>query len=416
MRRSRTRSTSSRDNGPTSRFGSRAWSRESEQYQRLSAERDSLESNINALTFQKLSIPLFPEETVTIILPATPPTEPSSPKHVLNLAMGLVLGLFIGLIVGFARDRVDDKVGERGDLEDLTTVLATIPHAVIPGDGRPRLITDEQPHSPAAEAYRSLRTSVMAMRRQSGDSVFAIASPVLGDGKTTTTANLAAALSHADKRVLVISADLRRPSLHSFFGKANDVGLAEVLLGEVRFNNAIETISPNLVLLPSGAPPARPAEILQSQAMRELIRRERERYDFILIDCPPVLGIADTVIVAPFVDTILLVARAEKTKRSLFVEAIEHLGQVGAAVGGGIINDVATSRGGYSYSYGPRERKRGLRRRGRGKPSQQGSGSKSKPITPAPSNNGADDKPKSEGSAGGSQAGTASTRPKRSGA
>ncbi len=340
-------------------------------YQEKLDERDVLEGRLDLLDLQYLQIPAVPEEAGTSILPATPPPAPSSPNHKLNLAMGLVLGLFLGIVVAFVRDRVDDKVGDRGDLESLTTVLATIPRAALVGGGdRAVLVTEEQPRSPAAEAYRTLRTSVMAMRRQSGDSVFAIASPVLGDGKSTTAANLAAALSHADKRVLVMSADLRRPSLHRFFGKANDIGLAEVLLGEVRFGNAIQTVAPNLVLLSSGAPAARPAEILQSQAMRELIRREREKYDFILIDCPPVLGIADTVTIAPFVDCVIMVARAEKTKRSLFVESMDSLAQVGGVLGGAVINDVAAARGAYSYGYGPDTDKRrfGRKRKTKTKP------------------------------------------------
>lgn len=336
----------------------------------------TLQDNLDLLDLQKLQIPPVPDPAGTVILPATPPGHPSSPNHKLNLAMGLMIGLFLGIVVAFARDRIDDKVGDRADLENLLTVLATIPRATIVGGDRSVLVTESQPRSPAAEAYRSLRTSVMAMRRQSGDSVFAIASPVLGDGKSTTAANLAAALSHADKRVLVISADLRRPSLHRFFGLNNDVGLSEVLLGEARFPDALQTVSPNLKILTSGSPPARPAEILQSQAMRELIRRERERYDFILIDCPPVLGIADMVTVAPFVDATIMVARAEKTKRSLVIESMDSLAQVGAVVGGAVINDVPTSRGTYSYGYGPDadagrfRRKRDRRGKGRSRRSK----------------------------------------------
>jgi polysaccharide biosynthesis transport protein len=347
-------------------------------YQDALQDRDTLQSNLDLLDLQRLQIPPLPDEAGTIILPAEPPTHPSSPNHKLNLAMGLVLGLFIGVVVAFVRDRINDKVGDRGDLESLTTVLATIPRAVT-GNERSVLVTEAQPRSPAAEAYRSLRTSVMALRRQSGDSVFAIASPVLGDGKSTTTANLAAALSHADKRVLVVSADLRRPSLHRFFGKPNDIGLTDVLLGEARFSSAIQTVSPSLVLLTSGSPPARPAEILQSQAMREMIRRERDRYDFILIDCPPVLGITDTVAVAPFVDSVILVARAEKTKRSLFVESMDSLAQVGAVLGGAVINDIATARGTYAYGYGTEsEDKHRFRRKSKSK-----SKSKSKRVKQA---------------------------------
>ena len=198
----------------------------------------------------------------------------------------------------------------------------------------------------------------MAMRRQREMKVFAIASPTLGDGKSTTTANLAVVLSHADNRILAISADLRRPTLHKYFDVENGLGLGDVLQGDVPINEAILAVSPNLWLLTSGRPPARPAELLQSRRMSDLLAEQAQLFDFVLVDCPPVLGLADTLAVAPYVDAVLLVASAESTTKGALIHAVDQLGQVGAVVRGGVLNRVSPSkRGGtdgfgYTYGYG----------------------------------------------------------------
>jgi capsular exopolysaccharide synthesis family protein len=317
-------------------------------------ERDTVNGQIAVLTSQLAQVPavLDPGE---VILPATPPFAPSSPKHPLNLAMGLLLGGFLGVIIAFARDRTDERISGRSDLEATldAPVLAAIPKVVGWSKRGPVwLVTEQQPRSPAAEAYRTLRTAVIAMSRKRDLKVFAITSPILGEGKSTTTANLAAALSHTDNRVLVISADLRRPSLHRYFQRGNELGLSDVLLGEIPIEEALTPVSSNLWVLTSGRPPARPAELLQSNRMAELIDRARDRFDFVIIDCPPVLGLADTLAIVPGVDAVFLVARQETSKRSSILHAADQLGQVGASVRGGILNDVALGKRGSSYGYG----------------------------------------------------------------
>jgi polysaccharide biosynthesis transport protein len=355
------------------------------EYEDANDELTTIEDQITVANIQLASIPPFADPPGTVIVPATPPEAPSSPKHPLNLAMGLVIGLFLGIILAFGRDRLDDRVTERSDLESLgLTVFAGIPRAANVGSDSGRLVTEHQPRSPSAEAYRSLRTSIMAMARQSGDRVFAITSPLLGEGKSTTAANLASALSHADKRVLVISADLRRPSLHRFFGQSNEVGLTQILAGEADFSGASARISSTLTLVSSGPPAARPVELLQSSTMRTLIQRQRDHYDFIIIDCAPVLGIADTATLAPFVDTVILVARAEKSKRGQMGESMDQLSQVGASSQVAVINDVTITRGNRTYGYGAPEAAKGRRR-------SRKTGSASPAAAPIEPFNGSDD-------------------------
>ena len=321
-------------------------------------ERDAVNSQIAVLNGQVAVLPVT-IDSGEVILRAEVPTSPSSPKHGLNLAMGLFVGAFLGIVAAFVRDRTDERISGRAELELAleAPVLAAIPSFAALGKRQAAgLVTEMQPRSPAAEAYRTLRTGVMAMGRQRDLRLFAVASPTLGDGKSTTTANLAVVLSHADKRILAISADLRRPTLHGYFGAENELGLSDVLSGDVPIEEAIHLIAPNLWLLSSGRPPARPAELLQSHEMLDLLVRQRELFDYVLIDCPPVLGLADTLAIAPFVDAILLVARSESTTRGAITHAVDQLGQVGAIVRGGVLNDVTPSRrggmDGFSYSYG----------------------------------------------------------------
>ncbi len=322
-------------------------------------ERDTVNGQISVLNTQIAALPAVFDPGEIIIHAEVPPS-PSSPKHTINLAMGLFLGVFFGVVAAFIRDRTDERIGGRADLEQAldAPVLAAIPTISGVGKRSAGLVTEKQPRSPAAEAYRTLRTSVMAMSRQRDLRVFAVASPTLGDGKSTTVANLAVVLSHADNRILAISADLRRPTLHTFFDVENGLGLGDVLQGDVPVKEAILSVSPNLWLLTSGRPPARPAELLQSNQMSDLLAKQSELFDFVLVDCPPVLGLADTLAIAPFADAVLLVASAEKTTRGALMHAVDQLGQVGAVVRGGILNNVAPSkRGGmdgfgYTYGYG----------------------------------------------------------------
>ena len=177
-----------------------------------------------------------------IILPATPPRSPSSPNLILNLLAGGFLGLFIGIIIAFVRDRADDRIRGRGDLPSnmQTPVLGYVPRV----DRRSReaakgLFVEEEPRGAVAEAFRSIRTSVMAIRRHRDVKVIAIVSSGEQEGKSTTAANLAATIAHADQRVVVVGVDLRRPRLHDLFGLSNDFGLSDLLLGQIELNKAL---------------------------------------------------------------------------------------------------------------------------------------------------------------------------------
>jgi succinoglycan biosynthesis transport protein ExoP len=306
----------------------------------------ALESQATILS----SAPIDPGE---ILVDAEPPQGASSPNLALNIVLALLLGLFVGLVAAFIRERVDDRLRGRADLEatvgvPVMTMIPTVPS--WRDRTAPYLVTLELPRSSAAEAYRTLRTSILVAASQSGTKTLMVVSAVAGEGKTTTASNLAVTLAQADKRVVLISADLRRPRIHEFFGLGSaDRGLSEVLGGDRRAWESMRSGKvDNLWIMSSGKASEQPTELLQSEAMRELLADQREVVDFIIIDCPPVLAVADALVLAPMVDGVLYVADAQRTPRGAVIAARAQLDQVGARIIGAVLNEVEGT-GGYSY-------------------------------------------------------------------
>jgi capsular exopolysaccharide synthesis family protein len=162
-------------------------------------------------------------------------------------------------------------------------------------------------------------------------------------------------LAKAGKRVVLVSADLRQPRLHELFGLPNRHGLSDILRGRRTLEECmLPTDFPNLIVCPSGPVAPNPAELLQSDDMSTFIDVLRKAADFVVIDCPPVLVVADTLGLVPMADGVILVADSTTTQRRAIVEARSHLAQVGTRVFGGVLNKVAApGPGGYGYGYGP---------------------------------------------------------------
>lgn len=318
---------------------------------------DQLNVRLGVLASELAGVPVVIDPG-QVILPATVPASPSSPKYPLNTAVGLFFGLFAGVVVAFLLDRSDDRVHRSSDLQLFldAPVLAYIPH--VKGRQRLRaaqLVVDLEPRSPIAEAYRTIRTNVLSMAHKRDMKTIAVVSPMQQEGKSMTSANLAAALGQTDKRVLVLSVDIRKPRVHEFFGVANDQGLSEILQGEIQLLEAIvKSEVGNVWVLPGGHVPARPAELLQSPAMAQVLVGVREAFDFVILDCPPVLGLADCLAVLPLVDAVLLVVQAGQTRVGAILETCDQLERLGAAVDAAVMNDVRVARGqpghhGYGY-------------------------------------------------------------------
>lgn len=287
-----------------------------------------------------------------IILPAEVPSAPASPNRVLDTSVGAFLGLFVGLIAAFVLDRLDDRVRDRRDLSAYlpTDILAYIPHAQHPEDG---LLLERHPRSPTAEAFRAARTTVLALAARDGVRTLAIVSPLEREGKTMAAANLGAALGQADQRVVVVSADLRRPRVHRTFQTSNDRGLADVLRGELQLERAVTAShTPNVSVLPAGKPPSDPAELLQSARLREVLDQLRSTYDLVILDCPPVLGLADCLAIVPHVDAVLMVVAADRSRRRAILEACEQLTRVGGVLRGAFLNQIRRARSSRQHAYG----------------------------------------------------------------
>jgi capsular exopolysaccharide synthesis family protein len=206
------------------------------------------------------------------------------------------------------------------------------------------------PRSVAAEAYRTIRTSIFFGMQQGGARTILVTSPAPGDGKSTLASNLAIAMAQAGQKTLLIDADLRKPTQHKIFNISNETGLSSII---VRASKPEEAIKPGpvkgLYLLPCGPRVSNPSEILNSESFAFILANLSKCYDRIIIDSPPVMPVADSKVVAARCDITLLVVRAEKTTRKLLQHAKDSLTSVGGHVLGTIVNGVASKHGRYGY-------------------------------------------------------------------
>ncbi len=283
-----------------------------------------------------------------VVNPANRPGQPDSPKPKQNAAIGAFFGLFLGLLVAFGRDRVDNRLRGRVDLEEYlrAPVLATVPRTRRNGRTAPTLVTMQHPNSPASEAYRALRTRVLVMAERQGLKTIMVASPTGEDGKTAIAANLAVSLAQVGKRVVLLSADLRGSKVHQYFGLDNERGLSNVLAGEMPPWEAVQEPAglERLWVFGSGPVPAQPAELLQSDLMRELLAERRKVADFVIIEAPAALNASDCLALAPLVDGILVVADAKHTDRDEVEQVRIQFEQVGGQVVGAVMSNAAGTR------------------------------------------------------------------------
>jgi non-specific protein-tyrosine kinase len=206
-----------------------------------------------------------------------------------------------------------------------------------------------EPHSPAAEAYRSLAANLQYAYADRHLQTIGVTSAAAGEGKSTTVANLAVALAEGGRRVIVVDADLRRPGLHTLFGLERQDGLASMLLGEQSHLPLQDTAAPGVRLLASGPTPPNPIEVLVSRRLDHILALARAQADFVLIDTAPAGALADTAALAPRLDGMLLVVSAGRTKRDLARRAREQLERVHATILGVVLTDVRGDEKLYRY-------------------------------------------------------------------
>ncbi len=270
-----------------------------------------------------------------MLSPAWVPDTPVSPNIPLNLAIGLVFGLFLGLALAFVRDYFDDSVKTKETVERVTGVstLGLIPKV----GGGSDLVTVTHPTAPAAEAFRLLRTSVKFLGVERQVRVVQVTSPSPGEGKTMVAVNLAVAFAQAGDRVVLVGGDLRRPRMEEIARRAPDARASRrcsSVTSRCPRRSSRRPAVPNLSVLPAGYPPPNPSELLSGERARRLIDVLGQTYDVVVIDCPPVLPVTDSLVLARMADTTLLVTSANKTSKRSLTRAVELLRQVDAPLVG----------------------------------------------------------------------------------
>jgi len=297
------------------------------------------------------------------------PTTPSGPNLPRNLAFAFALGLSTGIGLAFLLESMDNTVRTP---EEAQTISALPSLGMIPLGSRSareiggreklalasskeavELVTKSRPRSQMAESYRALRTSLLLTFAGGPPKVILITSALPEEGKTTTSVNSAIVLAQKGTRVLLIDADLRRPSIHKTLGMGPQVGLSNVLTGTATLQHAIipSTILPELFILPAGTPPPNPAELLASTKMKDVLEELRKQYDHIVIDSPPTLSVTDAVVISTSADAVVLVIRSGHTTKPALRRARDILLQVNARVCGVLVNAVDLNSPDYYYHY-----------------------------------------------------------------
>jgi capsular exopolysaccharide synthesis family protein len=288
----------------------------------------------------------------SLVEPALRPAKPLTPKTKLNILLGMAFGMLIAFGVALLAEHFDTSIKTTPELEKAINVplLGTIP---IFAKTEGALPIADSPRSIEAEAFRKLRTSLSFVNVDHQELCCVVTSPSIGDGKSTIVGNLAVAIAHAGKRVIVVEADLRRPMVHQVFGLRQQVGTTTVLLDHVEAITALQSVGEaSIMVLTSGQLPPNPSELLNSRRMAELIQQLRNMADIVLIDSPPVLPVADPMVLTQWADGVLLVTRAGSTTRDQLQSARATCDRAGARILGTILNGVTRRSDNRSAHYG----------------------------------------------------------------
>ncbi|MEW6755057.1 MAG: P-loop NTPase [Candidatus Latescibacterota bacterium] len=341
-------------------------------------------------------------EEVTVLQWAITPTRPVNPNHPVQRGLlGLVLGLVLGVVFAVVAETLDTSIGTIEDVQEYTgaQVVGLVPfidldevaaslrrHGQAVADRRAlqrkaQLVSCFDPQSTLAETFRTLRTNIEFVTVEKGARTLMVTSSTMGEGKSTVAANLAMTMAQLGKRTLLVDCDLRKPSLARLFGLDREPGLAEVIVGNYRWNDVVRTVTDfvtggmgmedvlqtqgisNLHIVTSGAIPPNPSELLNSRRMGEFLAQVGEAYDVVLLDSPPVLHVTDAVILGKKVDGSLIVYKAGDIPRTSLRRAISLLRSVEVELLGVVLNGIHANISsdyqdfGYAryYAYGSRD-------------------------------------------------------------
>ncbi|MHB1295992.1 MAG: tyrosine-protein kinase domain-containing protein [Anaerolineae bacterium] len=326
---------------------------DSNQVVRLQSEVNARRENYsNLLTYLKGSSINF----ISVIEPARVPTTPTSPKVPQNTLLAALVGLMLAAGAAFLIEYLDMSVKGPLDIEQKLElpILGTITD-IAPGDDSPGLIAKAKPTSPISEAYRMVHFNVrFSLEAGVRDRRFLITSPGSSEGKSTTASNLAITMAGAGQKVILVDADLRRPSQHRVYGRSNQVGLSSLLVGEVEAlaDALVPTEIDGLRLLPSGPIPPNAAELLSSRRMIDILDQLSAEADVVLLDSTPILAVADASILAGVVTGTIMVVEPSHTHLAACARGAEMIRKAGGTLLGVVLNRQKMRRQGYYGSYG----------------------------------------------------------------
>lgn len=293
-----------------------------------------------------------------MVSPAVVTGNPVEPTPLRNTALGLMVGLIFGLGLAFLYEYLDNTIKSSEEAEKLlgVPVLGIIPAEKYEKDERRRASILTHPAGAAAEGYRVLRNNLDFINFQHDIKALLITSAAPAEGKSTVAANLAAGLAQAGKKVVLVACDFRKPTTQQFFGVRNLIGLSDVLTGAHSLKSALQKPMDtlDLLVLTSGKLPPNPSELLGSEKMRDALDELKAWADWVIIDSPPLLAVADGAAVARYTDGVLLVTKANNSTR----EAVRKAGEMIASAGGRAVGsvvwglDATGARAGYGYGYG----------------------------------------------------------------
>ncbi|MBI5560523.1 MAG: polysaccharide biosynthesis tyrosine autokinase [Deltaproteobacteria bacterium] len=281
---------------------------------------------------------------------------PVSPAKAFNVLIAAIVGLFTGVMAVFFVEYMDDTLKTPEDVREFlgAPFLGYVPAFTAgKGDESGLLPVISHPRSPAAEAYRTLRTGIVFSSAQTPLKVILVTSSLPREGKTVTSSNLAAAMAQTGERVILVDGDLRRSDVHNVFGMENSDGLTNLIVENHEIDRVVKKVAAqeNLELLTSGAHTPNPAELVGSKKMRELLLSLRERYDRIIIDSPPLMAVSDPIILSDLVDGVIFVVWGGNTGKEPAKDSMRYLSGANARITGVVLNNLAPAKAGSYYYY-----------------------------------------------------------------
>ncbi len=300
--------------------------------------------------YKEIGVAGVGNNNIAVVDRASPADKPSSPRLLLNIVLSALAGVGLAAVYVFVMEQLDQTVK---DSSDLKTKLGVVPLGLIPDLEKQDVLESlEDKKSVAWEAYLSIRTSLSFLTDHGVPRSFLVTSTRPNEGKSTSAFALAAVLTSADRKLLLVDGDMRNPSLHKMLGIQNEKGLSNYLSGDQNFGEAIKTSEVfGFDAMTAGPVPPNAAELLSSDRIQELMAELGKVYDTIIIDAPPVLGLADIPLLAGAVEGVIYTIEANGVKIKGIEAALQRIRASHAPIFGGIVTKVSSDSKGYGYGY-----------------------------------------------------------------